>query len=86
MVQDEIAEAHALTLKEDHRLYKDLEAIEDGVYVHGLFLDAGRIDPDTRLLVDPNPGIHCLFVLNCILCWIIIEFQIIQVNSILLSR
>ncbi|XP_050530853.1 dynein axonemal heavy chain 6 [Daktulosphaira vitifoliae] len=55
LIQDEVSAAQILTLK-DHQLYKDLKIIEDGIYIHGLFLDSGRIDLDTKLLVDPNPG------------------------------
>lgn len=62
LVQEEIADIHAASLKEDYSAYKDLIKQKDGVYVHGLFLDAGRIDLDTLRLVDPIPGNdHILF-------------------------
>lgn len=38
-------------------MYKPLESPEDGVLVHGLFLDAGRWDMRTMKLTDPKPGI-----------------------------
>lgn len=37
--------------------YGDLEAPEDGVIVHGVYLDAGRWDMDQMKLVDAKPGI-----------------------------
>lgn len=58
LVQEEIAAVHLNSLKEDYRAYKGLKNPDDGVYIHGLFLDAGRIDLDTRCLVDPIPGIY----------------------------
>lgn len=36
--------------------YGDLESPEDGVIVHGVFLDAGRWDMDEMKLVDAKPG------------------------------
>jgi len=56
LVQEEIAAVHAATAKEDNDAYNGLKKLEDGVYVHGLYLDAGRIDSITSLLVDPIPG------------------------------
>jgi dynein heavy chain, axonemal len=56
LVQEKIAAVHAATAKEDKDAYKGLKKLEDGVYVHGLYLDAGRIDLTTSRLVDPIPG------------------------------
>lgn len=63
IVQEEIAAVHLISLKEDYKAYKGLMNPDDGVYIHGLFLDAGRVDLDTRRLVDPIPG-TCLSNLN----------------------
>lgn len=54
LIQDEIAASHD---KEVNHAYKGLTKQEDGVYIHGLFLDAGRIDLSTKLLVDPIQSI-----------------------------
>lgn len=56
LVQEEIAGVHAATAKEDNAAYKGLKKLEDGVYIHGLYLDAGRIDLTISRLVDPIPG------------------------------
>lgn len=37
-------------------VYEFLERPEDGVNIHGLFIDAGRWDMRETMLVDPLPG------------------------------
>lgn len=37
-------------------MYKPLERPDDGVIVHGLFIDAGRWDITNMKLVDAKPG------------------------------
>lgn len=54
--QEEINAVHADSLKKEIYVYKDLTEQEDGIYIHGLFLDAGRIDLVSKRLVDPIPG------------------------------
>ncbi|XP_026818275.1 dynein heavy chain 6, axonemal-like [Rhopalosiphum maidis] len=56
LIQEEISAVHATSLEEETRVYKGLTEREDGIYVHGLFLDTGRIDLDSKRLVDPIPG------------------------------
>ncbi|KAF6207545.1 hypothetical protein GE061_015992 [Apolygus lucorum] len=36
--------------------YRGLRQPEDGVLVHGLFLDAAKFDTSKMVLSDPNPG------------------------------
>lgn len=47
---------HSAGLKEEIQVYKGLMEKDDGVYIHGLFLCAGRIDLTSKRLVDPIPG------------------------------
>lgn len=37
-------------------VYGDIVQPEDGVIVHGLYLDAGRWDSEKMTLADPYPG------------------------------
>ncbi|KAJ8737205.1 hypothetical protein PYW07_000476 [Mythimna separata] len=41
---------------EEQNVYLFLERPEDGINIHGLFIDAGRWDMRANLLVDPFPG------------------------------
>lgn len=54
--QEEITNLHATSSKKEIHVYKDLTEREDGIYIHGLFLDSGRIDLVSKRLVDPIPG------------------------------
>ncbi|KAJ8737519.1 hypothetical protein PYW08_000114 [Mythimna loreyi] len=42
--------------EEESNVYNFLELPEDGINIHGLFIDAGRWDMRANLLVDPFPG------------------------------
>lgn len=37
-------------------VYKNLEVPEDGVLIHGLYLDAGKWDEKFKVLIDANKG------------------------------
>ncbi|CAH1962386.1 unnamed protein product [Acanthoscelides obtectus] len=54
--QEEIKQVHDEAGKEVFEVYKSLVHPQDGVIIHGLFLDAGRWDLSMMKLVDPNPG------------------------------
>lgn len=54
--QEEVKRAHDLEGKEVFESYKGLEPPEDGVIVHGLFIDAGRWDLKEMLLIDAKSG------------------------------
>lgn len=56
LIQEEFASIHTISFQEEPYAYKNLTKQEDGVYIHGMFLDAGRIDLNTKRLVDPIPG------------------------------
>lgn len=47
---------YSTSLKKEIQSYKGLTERDDGVYIHGLFLCAGRIDLTSKRLVDPIPG------------------------------
>ncbi|KAL7297685.1 hypothetical protein TKK_0009351 [Trichogramma kaykai] len=67
--QDDIEIAHkAANNKEVPSVYKNLRVPEDGVLVHGLYIDAGRWDFRTQSLADANKGemnppLPCLHVM-----------------------
>lgn len=54
--QDEVKKVHDEEQREIMEAYGDLVAPQDGVIVHGLFLDAGRWSKNRMLLVDAKPG------------------------------
>jgi len=47
---------HSTSSKVVTQVFKGLTERDDGVYIHGLFLYAGRIDLVSKCLVDPIPG------------------------------
>ncbi|KAK9882719.1 hypothetical protein WA026_022770 [Henosepilachna vigintioctopunctata] len=54
--QEQIKMAHDEAGKEDYNIYHPLIAPDDGVIIHGLFIDAGRWDIHKQMLVDAKPG------------------------------
>nr|CAH7756359.1 unnamed protein product [Callosobruchus chinensis]CAH7757601.1 unnamed protein product [Callosobruchus chinensis] len=54
--QEEIKQVHDEAGKEVLEVYGSLTPPQDGVIIHGLFLDAGRWDLSMMKLVDPKPG------------------------------
>jgi len=56
LAQEEISDTHTNSLIVETQVYKGLTERDNGVYIHGLFLCAGRIDLASKCLVDPTPG------------------------------
>ncbi|XP_076248728.1 dynein heavy chain at 16F [Calliopsis andreniformis] len=54
--QEEIEEEHKKAEQEVIEVYKGLTTPKDGVLIHGLFIDAGRWDFESMILVDANIG------------------------------
>lgn len=54
--QEDVRIAHDVAEAEDYSVYSPLISPEDGVLVHGLYVDAGRWDRKLMMLVDPLPG------------------------------
>ncbi|CAK9798189.1 Dynein axonemal heavy chain 6 [Anthophora quadrimaculata] len=54
--QEEIEVEHKKAEQEVVEVYKSLHVPKDGVLIHGLFIDAGRWDFESMLLVDANIG------------------------------
>ncbi|KAK0176317.1 hypothetical protein PV328_000464 [Microctonus aethiopoides] len=70
--QEEIESIHVTSKKESPELYNNLSTPNDGVFIHGLYIDAGKWDFDFMVLVDasigelnpPLPIVHIIPVLN----------------------
>lgn len=54
--QEEIEIEHKESGKEVIEVYKDLQVPEDGVLIHGLYIDAGRWDFKSMKLIDEYLG------------------------------
>ncbi|XP_066588945.1 dynein axonemal heavy chain 6 [Prorops nasuta] len=54
--QADIEAAHIVAEKEVKEAYGGLKEQTDGVYIHGLFIDAGKWDFQFKILVDANTG------------------------------
>lgn len=54
--QEDVKIAHDEAENEDYSVYRPLISPEDGVLVHGLFVDAGKWDMKLKKLIDPLPG------------------------------
>lgn len=54
--QEEIETVHKRENKEIASAYQNLQEPLDGVFIHGLFIDAGRWDFQSMILVDANKG------------------------------
>ncbi|XP_034255936.1 dynein heavy chain 6, axonemal isoform X2 [Thrips palmi] len=54
--QHEVEQEHRKAKTEVKSAYKGVHQPKDGVFIHGLFLEAARWDYDQKMLADPNPG------------------------------
>ncbi|XP_058809206.1 dynein axonemal heavy chain 6 [Phymastichus coffea] len=54
--QDDIEIAHKQAGKEVPSIYKNLQVPEDGLLIHGLYIDAGKWDPKFKILIDASKG------------------------------
>ncbi|CAH0716150.1 unnamed protein product, partial [Brenthis ino] len=54
--QEDVYKQSKKTKDDDTNVFGLLEKPEDGVNIHGLFIDAGRWDSENNLLVDALPG------------------------------
>ncbi|KAK3932091.1 Dynein heavy chain 6, axonemal [Frankliniella fusca] len=56
LIQQHEVEQDRKSKGEVKNIYKGLQQPPDGIFIHGLFLEAARWDYETKLLADPNPG------------------------------
>lgn len=63
--QEMIKLHHDENNSEDAELYGNLKVPEDGVNVHGIFLDAARWNMKHMILEDQLPGFTNLYLLFC---------------------